>query len=185
LGDKSSVNLRGEYHTENVTAFDDAENPASSVNAMDVDAPEGGEPSLATRSTAPASHDGPSEHEPENSSQQQEVLNMNTLYPLFWGLQTYFSAPTRLFDAENFSSFKRGLDATLANFRHISSHIDLRGASKAVEESRRGLKRKRNGDTADITNSFNPKYLTSRDLFELEVEPELPRRHIAFSSFAG
>jgi THO complex subunit 1 len=171
LGDKSSVNLRGEYHTENVTGFDDIRKPpSSSENEMEIDASGGGKSGSATQPTA---HDGgvvppPTEAE---GTKQEEPLNMDSLYPLFWGLQAYFSAPTRLFDAEFFASFKRGIEATLANFRQVSTHLDLRGGLKGAEDSRRGVKRKRNGDTAEVTNSFNPKYLTSRDLFELEVGP--------------
>src|SRR5699024_8785853 len=32
LGDKSAVNLRGEYHAENVTTFDETAKPASQEN---------------------------------------------------------------------------------------------------------------------------------------------------------
>jgi THO complex subunit 1 len=40
---------------------------------------------------------------------------------------------------------------------------------KIAEEGKRGMKRKRSQCEDDLANAFNPKYLTSRDLFELEV----------------
>jgi THO complex subunit 1 len=137
---------------------------------MEIDASAGGKSGSTSQATAQDGGDVPPQTEAEGTK-QQEPLDMDSLYPLFWGLQAYFSAPTRLFDAEYFTSFKRGIEATLANFRQISAHLDLRGGLKGAEDSRRGVKRKRNGDAAEVTNSFNPKYLTSRDLFELEVGP--------------
>jgi THO complex subunit 1 len=41
--------------------------------------------------------------------------------------------------------------------------------TKTVEDSKKGTKRKRGHGDDDLANAFNPKYLTSRDLFELEV----------------
>jgi hypothetical protein len=41
--------------------------------------------------------------------------------------------------------------------------------AKTVDETRRNLKRKRDGEDVEISNTFNPKYLTSRELFDLEV----------------
>ncbi|PGH11436.1 hypothetical protein AJ80_07115 [Polytolypa hystricis UAMH7299] len=197
LGDKSSVNLRGEYHTENITTFDELPKPQESNDtAMDVDASSApaGEESAAdaaqtseqttttegvttTRSETPQ----PSKATPQASSVKEKkdggAIDMDVLYPIFWGLQTNFSAPTRLFDPDHFASFKAGLDATLSAFKKMNTDLDVRLTSKGLEESRRGPKRRRMGDGAEMTN-FNPKYLTSRDLFELEVNDVAFRRHI-------
>lgn len=104
-----------------------------------------------------------------NQEGHAPALDMDALYPIFWGLQANFSAPTRLFDPEHFASFRGGLEATLAIFQRVNTDLENRGMSKGSEEPRRGPKRKRLGDVGETTNSFNPKYLTSRDLFELEV----------------
>lgn len=97
------------------------------------------------------------------------IPNLDTLYPLFWALQDSFSTPTKLFDSSNFQNFKLGLESTLYKFKDVHNDLEVRGATKASDEAKRGTKRKRGGSTDEISSSFNPKYLTSRDLFELEV----------------
>ncbi|KAL8954242.1 MAG: hypothetical protein Q9183_007247, partial [Haloplaca sp. 2 TL-2023] len=63
-----------------------------------------------------------------------------------------------------------------------------RGASKAPLEVHRTLKRKRDGagesdpQQLDLASSFNPRYLTSRDLFDLELSDLAFRRHILVQS---
>lgn len=102
-------------------------------------------------------------------SQLGAVPDLNTLYPLFWALQDSFSTPTRLFDSSNFPKFKLGLESTLHKFTDVHNDLEVRGAIRASDEAKRGTKRKRGGSTDELSSSFNPKYLTSRDLFELEV----------------
>jgi THO complex subunit 1 len=184
LGDKSSVNLRGEFHTENVTTFDDI--VEKSQDAMDTE-PTETKGEIAEDGPQTAQGDKMDESEVAQStkdatpkpaesgvhgqkeSENPKSVDLNALYPIFWGLQSFFSAPTRLFDAQNFSSFRSGLETTLSTFKLMNTDIDTWSATKAPDELRRGLKRKRNGEGVDISSSFNPKYLTSRELFDLEV----------------
>ncbi|EEH03323.1 nuclear matrix protein [Histoplasma capsulatum G186AR] len=199
LGDRSSVNLRGEFHTENVTTFDELPKAQeSSETPMDMDIPEKEitadtktesaqvtkqEP--AGQTTHPAAVESlqisktdamkPVESEPNS------ILSMDDLYPIFWSLQTNFSSPTSLFDPANFAAFKAGLEASLSVFQKVNADMEVR-MMKGSEEARRGPKRRRIGDGTEITNSFNPKYLTSRDLFELEVNDVAFRRHILVQS---
>jgi THO complex subunit 1 len=174
LGDKSSVNLRGEYHTENVTTFDALPPKEPEVEKMDVDPdvdskskpalPRDDENGIITKQVEEAaiSTKGVSFSKPE------KPLDADQLYPIFWSLQRSFSQPKTLFDTANFSSFKAGLEATMVMFK--SAQMDNPGRSiKVAEESKRGTKRKRGYGDDDLANAFNPKYLTSRDLFELEV----------------
>ncbi|ODH48390.1 hypothetical protein GX48_05482 [Paracoccidioides brasiliensis] len=195
LGDRSSVNLRGEFHTENVTTFDKLPKAQEGSGiSVDVDSLEGkssadmkielseaaaqqtnGE---ATPSTADEHQQGVKSAiqkttEPEAAS----VLTTDDLYPIFWSLQTNFSSPTTLFDPANFAAFKTGLEASLSTFQKVNTDMQVR-ITKGSEETRRGPKRRRIGDSTEMTNSFNPKYLTSRDLFELEVNDVAFRRHI-------
>jgi THO complex subunit 1 len=150
LGDKSSVNLRGEYHVENATTYETA--LADGDSKMDVDTPVE-ESKSTTKGT--------------DSKKGDKPLDADALYPLFWSLQESFSQPKKLFEGSHLTSFKESLRATMKAFQSIRNDRDSR---KAADEARRGLKRKREGgDDDDTTNAFNPKYLTSRDLFELEV----------------
>jgi THO complex subunit 1 len=107
----------------------------------------------------------------------ERSLNLDTLYPIFWGLQAYFSSPTKIFDAQHFAAFKSGLEATLNAFRTVNTELETSN-SKTQEELRKSTKRKRTADGPEIASSFNPKYLTSRELFDLEVNDTAFRRHV-------
>lgn len=164
LGDKSSVNLRGEYHTENVTVFDDlGAKLEEAPEKMDVDGTNGNVDVESKSQAKAVSFDA------KKPNQADQPLEPDVLYPLFWSLQGFFSQPKKLFDPENLAGFKRGLEATMASFLAIQNEQGQR-PPKAVDEAQRSLKRKReDGEEGDLANSYNPKYLTSRDLFELEV----------------
>ncbi|KAI4255635.1 MAG: hypothetical protein LQ352_002480 [Teloschistes flavicans] len=208
LGDRSSVNLRGEYHVENVTVFEKVpvkdEDELSSVMDVDqqpdaveeeklpvVDPPKAAEANKDTQTLQPAEttttktvkFDAPDENSKEPQPESQPEPDPETLYPIFWSLQDVFSQPIRLFEARFFSSFKSGLDLTLRKFKAVQQHQQSRGTSKTPFEAPRPLKRKR-ADTdlsdqqQDLASSFNPRYLTSRDLFSLELSDLAFRRHI-------
>lgn len=146
LGDKSSVNLRGEYHVENVTTFDrETETPAADGEKMDVDV--------------------------EADQQQNKPMDPDALYPVFWSLQESFNQPKKLFDAGHFAAFKAGLGATMATFRSIKPEQSSRTKEKQVDDVNHTLKRQRDDVDEGLASGFNPKYLTSRDLFGLEVCP--------------
>ncbi|KAJ9299271.1 hypothetical protein DTO271G3_2893 [Paecilomyces variotii] len=173
LGDKSSVNLRGEYHTENVTTFDEVSREAQKEKPEE-------ESAAAKEEKAGDTVDAttkPSDAKKEKDA-GKEPVDLDTLYPIFWGLQATFSAPTRLFDPGHFASFKNGLEATLSTFKRTNTELDPRSGAKGSDEARRGTKRKRTTDGSEVTNSFNPKYLTSRDLFSLEISDIAFRRHV-------
>lgn len=169
LGDKSSVNLRGEFHTDNVTTYDEsARTEEVEGGRMQIDAaPEKGDDGQKEGAT-------PSEQKEELTAAREEKkppqVELDELYPVFWSLQRSFSMPTSLFDQATFTAFKQGLESTLSTFRSVRTE-QVRTTSKDEEESRRSLKRKRVEDGIETMNTFNPKYLTSRDLFELEVSP--------------
>ena len=183
LGDRSSVNLRGEYHTENVTTFDQPIEAAEPIQSesMDVDskaeaentdqsqAVEGeGSEGFATKGHANRGEDSKpftrSTVQPGTAGSPEQDLDL--FYTQFWSLQQDFAMPTRLFEDENFMKFKQGMSSTMQRFRSVDQGSQARSTNSALETFQRGQKRKR-GD--GLSNSFNPKYLTSRDLFELEV----------------
>lgn len=185
LGDKSSVNLRGEFHTENITTFDNIVK-TSQEDVMETEPTESKETIEKTPQVAQSEPINDSEttqsvkegtpavaeavHE-KKENDPSKTVDLDALYPIFWGLQGFFSAPTRLFDSQNFASFRTGLEKTLSTFKLMNTVTDTWSTAKAPDELRRGLKRKRNGEGVDIASSFNPKYLTSRELFDLEVTP--------------
>lgn len=179
LGDKSSVNLRGEYHVENVTTFDQI--PAKGEiqgDQMEVDA------EVKATPTGPAA-DTPTSEEAKkvtfnagSTTKSEQPLSSDDLYPIFWSLQQSFSQPKGLFDTQRFKEFKEGLNSTITAFRSVQNESNHRSPSKPVDDENRGTKRKRGQDDDDLAHTFNPKYLTSRDLFELEIKDLSFRRHI-------
>jgi THO complex subunit 1 len=184
LGDKSSVNLRGEFHVENVTRFD-ATPPQNEdgreEEKMDVDPKPASSPQVPKESTPQPASGKPGSKAipikaPPKKTPEEEVLSSSQLYPIFWSLQHDFSDPTRLFEPTNFDGFKKALAATIAKFRKTSTVVQTR----AGEEDKRGAKRRLSptGARDDMVDNYNPKYLTSRDLFDLELSDLAFQRHI-------
>jgi THO complex subunit 1 len=163
LGDKSSVNLRGNFHVENVTTFEDF--------LVESNADENLMQTGESESTTIA--------EDESKSEEQSVklrklnvqkdgaaatMDIDSLYPVFWSLQNSFSNPPRLFEEDHFKHFQTSLEATLAKFKEVPKVI------QAADPDRKKGQTEREGDNYDaFANTYNPKYLTSRDLFKLEV----------------
>ncbi|RAL13666.1 THO complex subunit THO1/HPR1, partial [Aspergillus homomorphus CBS 101889] len=192
LGDKSAVNLRGEYHTDNVTTYDEIvkaavrENNDRDVEMVDDKEVEGTR-EITEASAAAVGDSQANELEPPGTPKvivsqakeqfEEKAVDLDALYPIFWSLQAYFSAPTKSFDAQHFAAFKSGLEATIATFRNVNTDLETSSSIKSSEE-RKSNKRKRTADGQEIASSFNPKYLTSRDLFDLEVNDTAFRRHV-------
>jgi THO complex subunit 1 len=169
LGDRSSVNLRGEFHVENVTTFDEV--PAKKedeADKMDVDSQPNG---AAGKASEPKGTSKAVSFDGQKSQQSEKPLGPDVLYPIFWSLQSSFNQPKRLFEATHFAEFKTGLEATMTTFRSMKPDQGSRPIKqdKQGDETKRSLKRKREDGEDELANAFNPKYLTSRDLFELEV----------------
>jgi THO complex subunit 1 len=165
LGDKSSVNLRGNFHLENVTTFEDyLKESVVDENEMEVDNKPSNEnvkeqPKLHVTELKPAESESTVKEKPS-------PMDIDTLYPVFWSLQHSFSNPPRLFEEENFKQFQQSLEATLAKFKQAET------VSAAADSDRRRGSKPRSDD--EFASTFNPKYLTSRDLFKLEVRQNLP-----------
>ncbi|EMC92699.1 hypothetical protein BAUCODRAFT_41548, partial [Baudoinia panamericana UAMH 10762] len=179
LGDKSSVNLRGEFHNENVTKF---AVPDEHGEKMEVDEKAGGAVTVKAETpqppTKPAGKGAPLKS--PHKVPAEVVLSTGELYPIFWRLQQDFSEPTRLFAPVQFKTFKDGLSHTLTKFKKTPTVVQ----TKATETDKRGVKRKLGEEGMDdeaskhFVDNYNPKYLTSRDLFDLELSDLAFQRHI-------
>jgi THO complex subunit 1 len=195
LGDRSSVNLRGEYHVENVTGYEDLPpkieakvdddmevEPKKDDEAIEKESGNEGVTVTADQvKAAPEQVGQPSKtvkFDAKDEKPQEVVPHMDTLYPIFWSLQEDFSTPTRLFEESNLQAFRSGLETTIRKFKQVQEELKGRGATKLPDDRNRGVKRKRNGQEDQLSSSFNPKYLTSRDLFDLEISDLAFQRHI-------
>ncbi|RYP92263.1 hypothetical protein DL770_001576 [Monosporascus sp. CRB-9-2] len=174
LHDRSSVNLRGEYHVENVTTYEDAPvNSGQDVpDKMEVDTEAETDKANDERSANKAvSFDA------KNKPTSETPIDMDALYPVFWSLQHSFSQPLTLFDDAEFAKFKKGMESTLAAFETVDK---LQKTTKTTEENKMFPQKRKSPEAAEERDgsNYNPKYLTSRDLFELEISDLYFRRHI-------
>lgn len=165
---------------ENVTVYDkDNQKSADAIKPMDMDVAPGGTGSEAGTPAAAsvAIEETPGAGKaPVKSTKDDSPPDLDSLYPIFWAMQANFSCPTRLFQAENLTSFKQSLSATLECFQKVHSNISA--STNRLDESKRSLKRKRSVTGSEFSNSVNTKYLTNRDLFDLEVHDIAFRRHV-------
>jgi THO complex subunit 1 len=173
LGDRSSVNRHGDYNMENVTAFDHVSDAGTEEHQdQDVSMADVGPGSDASNQKSDPK-DGPADTDmPETDSKidaEPKSMDIDELYSTFWALQKSFAYPPRLFDAKLLDNFKLSFAATLMKLREIPKVM----SATAPESRRVGKRTAEETERDEFTNSFNPKYLTSRELFELEVcDPE-------------
>ncbi|KAF2761128.1 hypothetical protein EJ05DRAFT_253689 [Pseudovirgaria hyperparasitica] len=178
LGDKSSVNPRGDFHVENVTTFADSPSGVSNgePDEMDVDGTEVTETQVTVNVQSDDAETNTSANPDEKVVQKKtptSQVDIDTLYPIFWSLQQAFSNPTRLFSQEAFDEFKKGLEMTLQKFKEIPT---------VISGEKLGVGRGLASSSDDFASTFNPKYLTSRDLFKLELSDLAFQRHILVQS---
>lgn len=166
LGDRSSVNLRGEYHAENVTAFEETQvQSEDSPDKMVVDTE--ADPTKDGKDESKSSVKAVS-FDAKNKQASENPIDADALYPVFWSLQHYFSQPTTLFDSAQLVKFKTGLEATMTAFETVDKQ---QRSNKSSDDNKVTPQKRRHpeGDEDLRSSTNNPKYLTSRELFELEV----------------
>ena len=92
-----------------------------------------------------------------------ESLDPQALHSIFWGLQKSLAYPPRVLDPPIFAEFKSAFEATLMKFQAVPKVM----ANASVDQEQNG--KRQIAELDEYYDSYNPKYLTSRELFELEV----------------
>ncbi|KAJ1985086.1 hypothetical protein H4R34_000263 [Dimargaris verticillata] len=175
LSERSGVNVRGDFHSDNVTDY--------------VQLPE--QDSLATTTADSQAGDdkenGTGGNETENTPQPTE---QQITYARLWSLQHYFANPMLLLNGPAMAKFREAVQHTLAQFQQATStHAPPKGlfsTSAGSSSSRPAKPRKvslnimQNAETAEIRhdNAWNPKYLTSPSLTDLQFTDRQFRRQI-------
>ncbi|KAJ2994393.1 hypothetical protein NUW58_g1567 [Xylaria curta] len=179
-GDRSSVNLRGEYHVENVTTFEEIPTASDGITADEMDVDAEGDASKNDGKDAKSVTKAVS-FEAKNRPESDKTLDTDSLYPVFWSLQHFFSQPTTLFDTAELTKFKSGIEATMNAFETVEK---MQKTTKGPDEYK-SIPQKRKAEANEDLRSTNnnPKYLTSRELFELEISDLYFRRHILIQAF--
>lgn len=152
---------------ENVTTFDALPPKEATPEKMEVDSETKDAKPTANGTFKKAFEEAITSMKGVSFSKAEKPLSGDALYPIFWALQQSFSQPKGLFDQGKFAEFKSGLEATMTTFKIVQAE-SMGRPTKVVDDNKRGSKRRRSQGEDDLANAFNPKYLTSRDLFELE-----------------
>ncbi|KAH7041013.1 THO complex subunit 1 transcription elongation factor-domain-containing protein [Microdochium trichocladiopsis] len=178
LGDRSSVNLRGEYHVDNVTAYEAIPEKNGLANdEMEVDEPSSD--NQTEKEDRESVKPGPKavSFDAKNKPASEKPLDTDGLYPVFWSLQHHFSQPLTLFDTAEFAKFQAALGTTLTAFETVDK---MQRSTKSSDETRTMAQKRKHPESAEERDgsTYNPKYLTSRDLFDLEIGDLYFRRHI-------
>ncbi|KAG0339022.1 hypothetical protein BG000_002987 [Podila horticola] len=175
LGERSGVNLKGEYNLDNITPIEsddvsvvpdltptpsssslDDNNNVLTVERMDVD---------------------------EGAYVQTPTRTGSDFYKEFWGLQRYFNNPAILANSpENMSTLKKGIEDTLARFSEVvrderrqrpsletSDDKNLEQSIQSADHTTRSKRKHDQLQTEDLLPTiYFPKFLTSPQLLRLE-----------------
>lgn len=183
LGERSGVNLRGEYgpvwdgpgidkvETKEV-AMDTTEKPAApSGDAMQVDDPKPDADSPATSRATDKKREEKEGMSLAYTSTPAFTHNLIEFYKVFWSLQLPFSKPSVFTEPKTFVTFKDSVNRVLSVVKEATAKERALMGSK-VSSGPGSQKRRREPEvTVDTSNQgyFVAKYLTSPFLLELEV----------------
>ncbi|TDL19394.1 hypothetical protein BD410DRAFT_774040 [Rickenella mellea] len=193
LGERSGVNLRGEYgpQWEGVTYKRDVKELKAKEEQMEVDgtqeksqdAMQVDDPSAETKSgDAPAEKKEGKSPPTKPAADKTEEEKRQDFFYTFWSLQLPFSRPPLFSQASTLPSFKSAVNAVMPVIKEATVKERAMMGSKAVVGT---LKRKREepatlpSDDAS-RNYFFAKFLTSPELLELELSDTVFRRQFLF-----
>ncbi|KAF8433465.1 UDP-glucose 4-epimerase [Boletus edulis BED1] len=169
LGERSGVNLRGEYGPvwEGTVEVDrgDAEmkdeslKPSLPGDKMDVDEEQG-----------------------TDETKKQPKLDKDDFYKTFWSLQLPFSRPPIFANPDTFENFKQAVEKVLPVIKEATTKERAMMGNRASTNQSGPLKRKRDepGEETNTSDYFFAKFLTSPDLLNLEIADTHFRRQVIF-----
>ncbi|KAK3843330.1 MAG: THO complex subunit 1 transcription elongation factor-domain-containing protein [Linnemannia gamsii] len=201
ITERSGVNLKGEFNTENVTLIESDDvvivpelvsTPSLSQKGDDSRVPVG-EAMDVDQETVSLAKDQMEEDKPEEMAKAQ-----SRFYTDFWSLQSFFNNPTQLINApDHMAKLQEGIDKTLAKFASIEEEEQKsRGqrtestsataeastsestAESAATQSLEKKKHSLNKDKTSLPSTYFPKFLTSPKLLQLEIVDPYFRKHI-------
>ncbi|KAG7099950.1 hypothetical protein E1B28_001743 [Marasmius oreades] len=171
LGERSGVNLRGEYGPlwEGVTMEAKEESSSAGADQAKVE-DSNGDMKMQVDSKDPKKDDKAAEQKMD-------------FYNTFWSLQRPFSRPPLFANPATFPDFKEAVTKVLPVIKEASAKERLMMGSKAVGASNGSLKRKREPlESAEdaVEEYFFAKFLTSPELIDLEIADTHFRRQFLF-----
>lgn len=160
LSERSAVNLRGEYNTDNITTFEEAQKGESQGSS--------GDHGAMTSSNIP----------PILPPVGEDLGALsNSIYETFWSLQTYFNNPMLLLTGPAIlAKFHKSLGAVLDVLENIQRNASKQERSEPDHPpSSENLSPQ---EVSEVRAFFTPKFLTSRKLLSLELSELSFRRQI-------
>ncbi|KAG0360745.1 hypothetical protein BGZ54_009394, partial [Gamsiella multidivaricata] len=205
LTERSGVNLRGDFNTENVTLIEGDD--VTVVPDFTVSPPES---QKDTESSVPGGESMDVDKDPPKGQDNEQAKKSRAFYTEFWGLQAFFcNPPTLISSPDNLTKLQRGIEHTLERFAAVEESEQKMRGQRAVSESSEGkptdatsgasesstsqvmdqtakssgsvtTKRKQTQNTETIpeTTTYFPKFLTSPKLLQLEIADPYFRKHI-------
>ncbi|KAG0201504.1 hypothetical protein BGX28_005690 [Mortierella sp. GBA30] len=194
LTERSGVNLRGDFNTENITLI---ESEDVTIVPELVSTPQDAQKDDASQ--VPVDEKMEVDGEQAEDDKKVDVSKKDSaFYTEFWGLQAFFCNPATLNNSrENMDKLQQGMEHTLTRFSVIKEaeqkargqrlkelSSDPRTAESNESETHstmngtaKGSKRKHSDSDAEPTTYF-PKFLTSPKLLQLEMVDPYFRKHI-------
>ncbi|KAL4250311.1 hypothetical protein ABKN59_003143 [Abortiporus biennis] len=172
LGERSGVNLRGEYGPawEGPGVFGEYGKAEVQVQPVKEETKE---------EDAKMQVD---EEKPEGESEKQEEEQKDDFYNTFWSLQYPFSRPTMFAQPQTFGQFKDAVNKVLPVIKEATAkERALMGSKTSLSSTSTKRKREPDGITeAAGKDYFFAKYLTSPELLDLEISDTHFRRQFLF-----
>ena len=105
---------------------------------------------------------------------------MDKFYNDFWKTQSFLSNPTLLFESKNYEEFKKNILVILDRFKQVQAALDGFDGRSSQNPKKHISKRSSSSHNSVFVKQdvFFPKFLTSRNLFELELKDPHFRRQI-------
>ncbi|KAG0313509.1 hypothetical protein BGZ97_010104 [Linnemannia gamsii] len=201
ITERSGVNLKGEFNTENVTLVESddvvivpelASTPSQSQKG-DVSRVPAGEAMDVDQETGSPAKEPMEEDRPEETTKAHSQF-----YTDFWSLQSFFNNPNLLINSvDNMTKLRDGIDKTLVKFASIEEE-EQKSRGQRTESTNattyapttepstdsatsQGVEKKKHSSSKDRTNppsTYFPKFLTSPKLLQLEIVDPYFRKHI-------
>ncbi|KAG1839472.1 THO complex subunit 1 transcription elongation factor-domain-containing protein [Suillus tomentosus] len=180
LGERSGVNLRGEYgpmwegvkDVEKKDEYVEAGKGLEDSQKMEVDAGK-------KESADSKDKDG----RLELCRDVLCLMSFSGFYTTFWSLQLPFSRPPLFAFPNTFGEFKDAVDKVLPVIKEATTKERAMMGNRGTSGTSNNLKRKREpelGETSNNSEYFFAKFLTSPDLLNLEIADTHFRRQVLF-----
>ncbi|KAG4302276.1 hypothetical protein PCK1_001548 [Pneumocystis canis] len=170
LRERSGLNLRGDFHIENVTIFDNLKNSVNDdLKRQDEIQKNNG--ILNNKDKKSESYD----HE------RKEKISHEAFYTVFWSVQNFFSDPSLLYNPKGFQEFKSNTSIILDKIKSLEDELKINETKLDSKKSDRKRKTDflKSQSVQDYFQAFfNPKFLTSYKLLKLELSDSKFRRQI-------